>query len=161
MYFLSFFFATLAGLASVKMKLDANETYTVLINYRDQQHIQLSQHFMPRLARTRLAKTRKSDLNLKSPLQSHEMIMTFPAGISLWQSGRRPWPDCQLIATAKSSQGCIFPRWGSYRSTDDILKLKPRTSTYTISRLSMIGCFAVARARSLVPEHGMPSRLCA
>ena len=65
------FFATLAGLASVKMMLDASETYTVLNTYRDQQHIQFSQHFMPRLARTRLAKTRKSDLNLKLPLQVH------------------------------------------------------------------------------------------
>ena len=63
------------------------------------------------------------------------------------------WPDIPHIDIVK----CDY----SYRSTDDILKLKPRTSTYTISRSSMVGCFAVARARSLVPEHGMPSRLCA
>ena len=38
-------------------------------------------------------------------------------------------------------------------------KLKPRTSTYTISRSSMVGCFAVVRARSLVPEVATPARL--
>ena len=50
------FFATLAGLASVKMMLDANETYTVLKPYRYEQHVRFLQHFMPRLARMRLAK---------------------------------------------------------------------------------------------------------
>ena len=62
------------------MMLDASETYTVLNTYRDQQHIQFSQHFMPRLARTRLAKTRKSDLNLKSPLQTE--ALTHPIRLS-------------------------------------------------------------------------------
>ena len=40
-----------------------------------------------------------------------------------------------------------------------MVKLKPRTSTYTTSRSSMVGCFAVARARSLVHEHTTPARL--
>ena len=40
-----------------------------------------------------------------------------------------------------------------------LVKLKPRTSTYTISRSSMVGCFAVARARSLVPEVSTQTRL--
>ena len=75
------FFATLAGLASVKMMLDASETYTVLNTYRDQQHIQFSQHFMPRLARTRLAKTRKSDLNLKLPLVG-VLYLVLPVGFT-------------------------------------------------------------------------------
>ena len=53
----------------MKMMLDASETYTVLRPHSDEQHIQISQHFMPKLARTRLAKMRKSDLNLKLPLK--------------------------------------------------------------------------------------------
>lgn len=40
-----------------------------------------------------------------------------------------------------------------------LVKLKPRTSTYTISRSSMVGCFAVVRARSLVPGPSTPARL--
>ena len=40
-----------------------------------------------------------------------------------------------------------------------LIKLKPRTSTYTISRSSMVGCFAVVRARSLVPEVSTQTRL--
>ena len=36
--------------------------------------------------------------------------------------------------------------------------MKPSDSTYTNSGSSMVGCFAVARARSLVPEVGMPAR---
>ena len=40
-----------------------------------------------------------------------------------------------------------------------LVKMKPRTSAYTISRSSMVGCFAVLRARSLVHEPSTPARL--
>ena len=55
------FFATLTGLAIVKIVLDASETYTVLSPHRDEQHIQFSCHFMPTPARTRFAKMLKID----------------------------------------------------------------------------------------------------
>ena len=55
------FFATLTGLAIVKIVLDASETYTVLISHSDEQHTLFSHHFMPTPARTRFAKMLKID----------------------------------------------------------------------------------------------------
>ena len=57
----SYFFATLTGLAIVKIVLDASETYTVLISHSDKQHTPISRHFMPTPARTRFAKMLKID----------------------------------------------------------------------------------------------------
>ena len=55
------FFATLTGLAIVKIVLNASETYTVLISHSDEQHTPFSRHFMPTPARTRFAKMLKID----------------------------------------------------------------------------------------------------
>ena len=57
----SYFFATLTGLAIVKIVLDASETYTVLISHSDEQHTLFLCYFMPMPARTRFAKMLKID----------------------------------------------------------------------------------------------------
>ena len=66
----------------------------------------------------------------------------------------------QYRSTSKliSQTSSVFsPTLTNQRMT--LIKLKPRTSTYTISRSSMVGCFAVVRARPLVPGPSTPARL--